>query len=54
MLGGFVAMRRQSRGKAIAMIELAFETDILSIMTQAMLAAFACALIVAVWTDQQE
>jgi hypothetical protein len=36
------------------LIDLAFETDILSIMRQAMLAAFACALMVAVWTDQQE
>jgi hypothetical protein len=36
------------------LIDLAFDTDFLSILTQAMLAAFACALILAVWTDQQE
>lgn len=35
-------------------IDLAFDTDLLSILTQAMLAAFACALKLAVWTDQQE
>jgi hypothetical protein len=37
-----------------SLIDLAFGTDILSIVTQAMLAAFAGALMVAVWTDQQE
>jgi hypothetical protein len=35
-------------------IDGAFDTDLLSIMSQAMLAAFACALILAVWTDHQE
>lgn len=35
-------------------IDLACDTDLLSILTQAMLAAFACALMLAVWTDQQE
>ena len=35
------------------LIDLAFDTDFLSILTQAMLAAFACALMVAVWKDQK-
>jgi hypothetical protein len=38
----------------ILLIDLAFDTDFLSILAQAMLAAFACALIFAVWTDQGE
>ena len=37
-----------------ALIDLAFDTDYLSILAQATLAAFACALIVAVWTDHQQ
>jgi len=36
------------------LIDLAFDTDMLTILMQAMLAAFACALMVAVWTDQEE
>jgi hypothetical protein len=36
------------------LIDLAFDTDILSILTQGMLAAFACALIFAVWSGQEE
>jgi hypothetical protein len=36
------------------LIDLAFDTDFFSILAQAMLAAFACALMVAVWTDQEE
>jgi cell shape-determining protein MreD len=36
------------------LIDLAFDTDFLSILAQAMLAAFACALMVAVWTDYQQ
>jgi hypothetical protein len=35
-------------------IDLAFGTDIVSILTQGMLAAFACALIFAVWSGQEE
>jgi hypothetical protein len=37
-----------------ALIDLAFDTDYLSILAQATLAAFACALVVAVWTDYQD
>jgi hypothetical protein len=37
-----------------SLIDLAFDTDLLSIVAQAMLAAFACALMVVVWTGQQE
>ena len=36
------------------LIDLAFDTDLLTILAQAMLAAFACALMIAVWTDQKE
>ena len=36
------------------LIDLAFDTGFLDILAQAMLAAFACALIVAVWTEQEE
>lgn len=36
------------------LIDLAFDSDLLTILAQAMLAAFACALIVNVWNDQKE
>jgi hypothetical protein len=36
------------------LIDLAFDTDFLSIVAQGMLAAFACALMIVVWTDQEE
>jgi hypothetical protein len=36
------------------LIDLAFDTDLLTTLAQAMLAAFACALMVTVWTDQKE
>jgi hypothetical protein len=36
------------------LIDRSFDTDLLSILMQAMLAAVACALIVAVWTGQEE
>ena len=36
------------------LIDLAFDTDFVTILAQAMLAAFACALMIAVWTDQKE
>ena len=36
------------------LIDLAFDTDLLTILAQAMLAAFACALMVTVWNDQKE
>jgi hypothetical protein len=36
------------------LLDLAFDTDVLTILAQAMLAAFACALMIAVWTDQKE
>jgi len=36
------------------LIDLAFDTDFLGILTQAMLAAFACALVLAVWVDQKD
>jgi hypothetical protein len=35
------------------LIDLVFDTDFLSILVLAMLAALVCALIVAVWTDQE-
>ncbi|SEO93708.1 hypothetical protein SAMN02990966_03338 [Rhodospirillales bacterium URHD0017] len=35
-------------------IDRTFGTDILTTLMQAMLAAFACALILAVWTDREE
>lgn len=37
-----------------ALIDLILETDLLSILSQAILAAFACALIVATWTNYEE
>jgi hypothetical protein len=37
-----------------ALIDQAFDTDLLSIVAQAMLAAFACALMLAVWTAQEK
>jgi len=36
------------------LIDLTFDTDILTILLQAMLATFACALLLAVWTDREE
>jgi hypothetical protein len=36
------------------LIDLAFDTDLLTALAQAMLAAFACALMVTVRTDQKE
>ena len=36
------------------LIDLAFDTDLLNVLMQAMLAGVALALIVAVWTDQEE
>ena len=36
------------------LIDLTFDTDILTILLQAMLATFACALMLAVWTDRKE
>ena len=36
------------------LIDLAFDTDLLTVLAQAMLAAFACALMIAVWTGQKE
>jgi len=36
------------------LIDQAFDTDLLSIVVQAMLAAFACALMLAVWTEQEK
>jgi hypothetical protein len=35
------------------LIDGAFDTDLLNIVAQAMLAAFACALMLAVWTGQE-
>jgi hypothetical protein len=35
------------------LIDLAFDTDLLTALAQAMLAAFACALMVTVWNDQK-
>ena len=37
-----------------SLIDLKFDTDILSILLQAMLAGVALALMVAVWTNQEE
>ena len=37
-----------------SLIDLKFDTDILSMLLQAMLAGVALALMVAVWTDQEE
>ena len=36
------------------LIDLALDTDIVSVLLQGMLAAFACALIFCVWTAQEE
>ena len=36
------------------LIDLAFDTDIVTIVAQSMLAAFACALIAMVWNGQKE
>ena len=36
-----------------SLIDMALGTDFLSIVAQAMLAAFACALMLAVWTGQE-
>ena len=36
------------------LIDLTFGTDILTILLQAMLAAFACALMLAVWMGREE
>ena len=36
-----------------SLIDLAFDTDFLSIAAQTMLAAFACALVLVVWTGQE-
>jgi hypothetical protein len=36
-----------------SLIDMAFDTDLLSIAAQAMLAAFACALMLVVWTGQE-
>jgi hypothetical protein len=49
--------RHQCGGTAPALrldIDQAFDTDLLSIVVQAMLAAFACALMLAVWTEQEK
>jgi hypothetical protein len=37
-----------------SLIDLKFDTDLLSTLLQAMLAGVALALMVAVWTDQEE
>jgi hypothetical protein len=37
-----------------SLIDLQFDTDFLSVLMQAMLAGLALALMVAVWTDQEE
>jgi hypothetical protein len=37
-----------------ALIDLAFDTDYLSFLSQATLAAFACGLMVAVWAHYQD
>ena len=37
-----------------SLIDLEFDTDFLSMLIQAMLAGVALALMVAVWTDQEE
>lgn len=39
---------------ALLLIDLEFDTDFLSLLIQAMLAGVALALMVAVWTDQEE
>ena len=36
-----------------ALIDIAFDTDFLSIAAQTMLAAFACALMLVLWTGQE-
>jgi hypothetical protein len=35
------------------LIDMTFDTDFLSIVAQAMLAAFACALMLVVWTGRE-
>jgi hypothetical protein len=37
-----------------AMLDLAFDSDLVGVLSQAMLAAFAIALIIAVWASQKE
>jgi len=37
-----------------SLIDLKFDTDILSMLLQAMLAGVAVALMIALWTDQEE
>jgi hypothetical protein len=37
-----------------SLIDLKFDTDLLSMLMQAMLAGVALALVVAVWTDQEQ
>jgi hypothetical protein len=36
-----------------SLIDMAFDTDFLTIAAQTMLAAFACALMLVVWTGQE-
>jgi hypothetical protein len=36
------------------LIDVVLDTDIVTIVLQGMLAAFACALVVAVWTSQED
>ena len=36
------------------LVDLAFDTDLVTILAQAMLAAFACALMGMVWNDRKE
>jgi hypothetical protein len=36
-----------------SLVDMAFDTDFLTVAAQAMLAAFACALILLVWTGQE-
>ena len=37
-----------------ALLDLAFDSDLVGVLSQAMLAAFAIALIISVWTIQKE
>ena len=37
-----------------ALVDLAFDSDLVALLSQGMLAAFAIALIIAVWTTQKE
>jgi hypothetical protein len=50
----FVGISAAGLGLPCYLIDLAFDTEFLSILAQAMLAAFACALIFAVWAHQEE